>query len=475
MKTRAAMIVTIGCGIVWTGCSGGGTGGGASEGIGEVRVALAQVPADVKCVQLTVAGATRSVVQPFDVAAGQSTSILSIAGAPLGADTVTGQAFSTACAAVGLSSVPDWVSDAVPATVQAGTAADVILVMHRNGQVSACVDFQDDDAGAVVPGCAVFHEFTPMTAKSGPLGITVGPDHALWFTEGLAVKIGRVTTDGTVSEFDPKDPAAGAFLQEITTGPDGNLWFTADHTIGRLNPSTGVFAFFTLPSTFLHSPIGITTGPDGNIWYTAENENGGADVIGHLDVNGTELGEIPVPGVLTRLIMTGPDNALWFSSLGVAAPNGGLVRYVPSTNHFDFFFSKHPSATHFGIASGFGQDLWFTIAASDADHTPNFIGHMDTSGAEVEYPIPSTTANGSINATFSIARGPDGNFWFAVPTASFDDNAKSGKIGRITPSGNVALFPTPDPNAGPMEIVAGPDGNMWFTEFSSGKVAYIVP
>jgi streptogramin lyase len=164
---------------------------------------------------------------------------------------------------------------------------------------------------------------------------------------------------------------------------------------------------------------------------------------------------------------------LWFSSLG--SPNGGLVRYVPSTGHFDVLVSKHPSATHVGLTSGFGQDVWFTIAATDTDLTPNFIGHMDTSGAEVEFPVPSTTTPGSINAPLSITRGPDGNFWFTVPTASNVDAIRSGKIGRITPSGSVALFPTPDPNAGPNEIVTGPDGNLWFTEFSSGKVAYIVP
>src|SRR5271166_4442544 len=53
--------------------------------------------------------------------------------------------------------------------------------------------------------------------------ITTGPDGNLWFTEGLASRIGRITPLGVVSEFamlDPKDVAFG-----MTAGPDGALWF----------------------------------------------------------------------------------------------------------------------------------------------------------------------------------------------------------------------------------------------------------
>jgi len=36
-------------------------------------------------------------------------------------------------------------------------------------------------------------EFTGLTSFSNPSGITAGPDHSVWFTEGLG-KIGKVTT-----------------------------------------------------------------------------------------------------------------------------------------------------------------------------------------------------------------------------------------------------------------------------------------
>ena len=44
-------------------------------------------------------------------------------------------------------------------------------------------------------------EFPIPTAGSYPGGITAGPDGNLWFAEGTAQKIGRITTAGVVTEF----------------------------------------------------------------------------------------------------------------------------------------------------------------------------------------------------------------------------------------------------------------------------------
>lgn len=56
------------------------------------------------------------------------------------------------------------------------------------------------------------------------MGLTAGPDGALWFTEPGALKIGRMTTAGAVQEFTL--PSAVQDPDGIVAGPDGNLWFT---------------------------------------------------------------------------------------------------------------------------------------------------------------------------------------------------------------------------------------------------------
>ena len=48
----------------------------------------------------------------------------------------------------------------------------------------------------------------------------------MWFGEFSADrhKIGKITPDGTVTEFTV--PVGNATVNAVVTGPDGNLWFT---------------------------------------------------------------------------------------------------------------------------------------------------------------------------------------------------------------------------------------------------------
>jgi streptogramin lyase len=62
----------------------------------------------------------------------------------------------------------------------------------------------------------------PSINTSPPLGITAGPDGALWFTNLSNNSIGRITTSGVVSNY--TDPSIN-YPQYIAAGPDGALWF----------------------------------------------------------------------------------------------------------------------------------------------------------------------------------------------------------------------------------------------------------
>jgi len=58
-----------------------------------------------------------------------------------------------------------------------------------------------------------------------PTAIAAGPDGNLWFTERLGNRIGRITPEGTITEF-PIPTAASSPTNGIVTGPDGCVWFT---------------------------------------------------------------------------------------------------------------------------------------------------------------------------------------------------------------------------------------------------------
>ena len=70
----------------------------------------------------------------------------------------------------------------------------------------------------------VIHGYVVADAGTGPYAVTTGPDASLWFTETVADRIGRITTDGHVTEFPL--PGTRSFPSAITAGADGEMWFT---------------------------------------------------------------------------------------------------------------------------------------------------------------------------------------------------------------------------------------------------------
>lgn len=83
-------------------------------------------------------------------------------------------------------------------------------------------------------------EFPLPTSKANPIGITLGNDGAVWFTEADASKIGRITASGAITEFSTPTPNAkpyGIASLPGECGPGhGDIWFTeyAAGKIGRM-------------------------------------------------------------------------------------------------------------------------------------------------------------------------------------------------------------------------------------------------
>src|ERR1017187_9593967 len=117
---------------------------------------------------------------------------------------------------------------------------------------------------ALTPALFASTDFTvPPGRMAWPLSMTEGPDHNLWFTENVGLKIGRITDAGVITEF----PISGAQgLCGITTGPDGNIWFTDEFAgfIGHISTSGGGLVIYSLPGSH---PQGIVSGPDGKLWF----------------------------------------------------------------------------------------------------------------------------------------------------------------------------------------------------------------
>jgi virginiamycin B lyase len=150
--------------------------------------------------------------------------------------------------------------------------------------------------------------------------LIVGPDKALWFSEGN--KLGRMTTGGQFMEYPvlvPESAPGNGQISDLCVGPDGALWYTwfLSNHIGRMTLD-GKAQNFAVP----YQASAITSGPDGALWYSqsepSTTDPAGsvlrAGFVGHLTSAGV-ASEVPItPSLQASDLIKGPDGAMWFSA-----------------------------------------------------------------------------------------------------------------------------------------------------------------
>jgi len=118
-------------------------------------------------------------------------------------------------------------------------------------------------------------DFPLPTENALPWDIAAGPDGNMWFTTLAARIIGKITPNGTITEYH----VPGEYgIAGIASGPSDNMWFTENDTglVGSIS-TNGVVgqSFGTSPY-----PFGITYGGDGNMWFAG----GYGNTIGRLSI-----------------------------------------------------------------------------------------------------------------------------------------------------------------------------------------------
>ncbi|OPE45300.1 Vgb family protein, partial [Mycolicibacterium diernhoferi] len=102
------------------------------------------------------------------------------------------------------------------------------------------------------------------TPRSGPVGIAATHDDAVWFTEFLAEKLGRIPTDEAIQELDlPGKPHA------VVADPSGGVWVSlwgADQ-IARVGADGGATVIDLPPGS---EPHGMAIAADGALWVALE-------------------------------------------------------------------------------------------------------------------------------------------------------------------------------------------------------------
>lgn len=145
-------------------------------------------------------------------------------------------------------------------------------------------------------------EYSIPTPESAPVGLALGPDGALYFTERGTDKVGRMTANGTFTEWS-LDP--GAFPNRIVAGPDHAIWFTELRAgkIGRISMG-GTLTEYPIDG----GPVGITVGADRQLYVVLDF----AQQVARVNLHGAVTGTWDLPGALAPLqIAPGRGLDLW--------------------------------------------------------------------------------------------------------------------------------------------------------------------
>jgi streptogramin lyase len=208
--------------------------------------------------------------------------------------------------------------------------------------------------------------------------------------------------------------------------------------------------------------------------------------------------ELPLPTPLptvavagSAFITSGPDGNLWLTTstgMGTAidrmTPDGTVTAFpLPSGVGAEEIDTSNGAIIFIGadhIVSGPDGNLWFIsgarvvpglnnrFASGDLIAGGDRIGRITPDGDIFLFPVVP-----GINPV-ALAVGPDGNLWFTDAPLGAGVPTGADKIGRFTLSGEITEFPLPA-HANPQGITAGPDGNLWFVEIEGNAVGRITP
>src|SRR5262245_59233271 len=228
----------------------------------------------------------------------------------------------------------------------------------------------------------------------------------------------------------------------------------------RPNASSAAIMTFALPAAF-SLPANIVTGPDQALWFTESGK------IARISTAGA-LREFVLPaGHSASSLTSGPDGALWFTEPEASAigriTTGGAITELTVPGACQTGYACPTSPRPIGIVTGSDNALWIIepIFSRVSNRTAAAkVLRLTADGVFTEFPIPGGASKSATPNPRSIALGPDGAVWF---TDSFER-----RIWRSTTSGALTSFSA---NLGaPNAITAGPDGALWFTAGQLGRI-----
>lgn len=265
-----------------------------------------------------------------------------------------------------------------------------------------------------------------VPSKGGhPHDPAVGTDGALWFTEQMVNKIGRVDPkSGAMQEFPLKVENSGP--HGLVADSAGNIWFTGNfaHYIGKLDPKTGAVTEYKMPDAKAEDPHTAVFDSKGILWFTVQVGN----FVGRLD---PKTGKVELKTVPTT-------NS---HPYGIAINSKGLPVFCEfNSNKMASINPQTMEITEYTLPEG-ARPRRMAIDANDriyfTDFSEGHLGRLDmATGAVKMWASPG----GAKSAPYAIAITPDGMVWYSEsgvkPNTIIQFNPRTEQFARANiPSG----------------------------------------
>src|SRR5713226_1393603 len=296
-------------------------------------------------------------------------------------------------------------------------------------------------------------EWEVPTKGAHPHDPAVGGDGALWFTEQLQNKIGRV------------DPKTGAFkeypLKVEDSGPHGlvadsagNIWFTGNGKgyIGKLDPKSGAVTPYQMPDEKAEDPHTAVFDAQGILWFTVQVGN----MVGRLDPQSgkIELKKVQGQRALPYGIAINSKGVPFFCEFGT----NKMAKIDPQSMEITEY--KLPErARPRRMAIDAHDKIYFT------DYEGGNLGKLDpATGAVKMWPSPG----GAGAAPYGITITPDGMVWYS------ESGVKPNTMVRFDPkTEQFARAPIPSGGGTVRNMAATPDGRVYIACSGVNKVGVV--
>jgi len=310
-------------------------------------------------------------------------------------------------------------------------------------------------AAAVADLKVNIREWAVPTKGAHPHDPAVGADGALWFTEQMVNKIGRL------------DPKSGAFkeypLKVENSGPhglvadrEGNIWFTGNFAayIGKLDPRTGTVTEYKMPESGVDDPHTAVFDAQGIMWFTAQVAN----VVGRLDphTGKIELKKVPTKDSHPYGIAINSKGVPFFCEFD----SNKMAKIDPRTMEITEYLLPETARPR-RMAIDANDNVYFT------DFKSGNLGRLDpTSGSVKMWPSPG----GPGSDPYGITITPDGMVWYS------ESGVKPNTIIRFDPrTEGFARANIPSGGGTVRNMAATSDGRVYIACSGVDKVGVVEP